>query len=273
MRTIVVINIKGGVGKTTTVVNMAAVLAELGKSVLVIDGDPQCNATAFYGVKDPEKICECTLAQLLDLDAPGRSDYAEDYVVATANPNIDLLPGSIDLINADIASMTQQNGRVSVRAIADLIAALNEDAWAEGGVPEGGADAFDFVIIDCPPSFTAASVAAIHAADDVIIPVEPDLFSVLGLTTLLTQINSARRIKPQIRTRALVTKWRNSPACVQGEAALRASSVPVFEQVIRRSEKVPESINVLQSLQAYSPQSAAGRDYRAFVAEYLEEVR
>ena len=72
---------------------------------------------------------------------------------------------------------------------------------------------------------------------------------------------------------ALITKWHNAPACVQGESALRASGIPVFEQTIRRSDKVTESIFAGQALQAYSPQSAAGRDYRAFVAEYLEEVR
>lgn len=272
MRTIPVINIKGGVGKTTTVANMAAVLSELGKTVLVIDGDPQCNATQFYGVRDPEKTCDCTLAQLLDLDAPGRSDCVEDYVIPTQDPNIWLLPGSIDLINADVGSMMSAEGRISVKAISDLLDELNRDAWIEAGVPEGGADAFDFVLVDCPPSFTAASVAAIYAADDVLIPVEPDLFSIIGLTTLLAQINTVRRVKPQIRAKALITKFHKSPACVQGEAALRASGVPVYDTVIRRSEKVTESIFQMQSLQAYSPQSAAGRDYRAFVAEYLREV-
>ncbi|MBR3331661.1 MAG: ParA family protein, partial [Mogibacterium sp.] len=88
-------------------------------------------------------------------------------------------------------------------------------------------------------------------------------------------INSVRRIQPRVRVAgALITMWHNSPACIQGECALRASGVPIFEQTIRRSEKVTESIFMRQSLQAYSPQSAAGRDYRAFVEEFLAmEVR
>lgn len=273
MRTSAIINIKGGVGKTTTTANMAAILAERGKTVLAIDGDPQCNLTQFYGVRDPEKTCDCTLAELLNLDAPGRSDWAEDYVIPTADWHIKLLPGSIDLINADVGSMLRSAGRVSVKAISDLLYALNVEAWNAAGVPEGGADAFDFCLIDCPPSFTAASVAAIYAADDVIIPVEPDLFSILGMTTLLAQINTVRRVKPQIRATALITKWHNSPACIQGECALRASAVPVYRQTIRRSDKVTEAIFSGQSLQAYSPQSAAGRDYRAFVDEYIEGGR
>ncbi len=273
MRTTAIINLKGGVGKTTTVINMAAILAEAGKTVLCIDGDPQANLTQFYGFRDPDKTLDSTLAQLLNLDAEGRSDWAEDYVLETAVPGISLVPASIDLINADFVS-AMRFGAVSIKAISDLLYNLNVDAWNDAGVPEGGVDAFDFVLIDCPPSFTAASVAALYAADDVIIPVEADLFSVTGLTTLLAQINSIRRFKPAIRVAgALITTWHNTAACIQGECALRGSAVPVFRQTIRRSDKVTESIFAGQALQAYSPQSAAGRDYRAFVAEYLEEVR
>ena len=265
MRVTANINIKGGVGKSTTVINMAAILAERGKRVLVIDADPQCNLTQFYGFRDTDKLVENTLAQLLCLDAEGRSDYAEEYILETAVPGISLLPASIELINADFSSVIKSPDRVSVKAIYDLLEALNEGE---------DADAFDHVLIDCPPSFTASSVAAIFAADDIIIPTETDLFSITGLTTLVKQVETVRGYKPAIRIAgALITKWHNTAACIQGECALRASSVPVFRQVIRRSDKVTESIFAGQSLQAYSPQSAAGRDYRAFVDEYLEEVR
>ena len=271
MRTTSIFNQKGGVGKSTTVINMAAILAERGHSVLVIDGDPQANLTAFYGYNDPDKTCSQTLAQLLDLDDVSRSDLAEDYIYPTPVDGVKLLPASLDLIKADIASV-QRGG--AVKAIRDLLEILNEDAWIEAGVPEGGADAFDYVLIDCPPSFTAASVAAIYASDDVIIPAETDLFSVMGLATLIKQVDSVRLIQPRVRVSGvLITKWHNTAACVQGEAALRASSVPVFDAHIRRSDKVTESIFQRQSLQQYSPRSAAGCDYRTFVDEYVEGVR
>lgn len=274
MRTIVIQNIKGGVGKSTTVINMAEILAEQGKEVLVIDADPQCNLSQFYGYADPEKLCDQTLYQLLNLDAEDRSDVAEDYIVPTPVEGVTLVPGSIDLIGADIASIYKAVGRVNIKGIRDLIDSLSLDCWIESGVPVERADFFDYVIIDCPPSFTAASVAAIYAADDIIIPVEADLFAITGLKTLLKQVESVRRFKPRIRVAgALITKWHNTASCVQGECALRVSTVPVFRQVIRRSDKVTESIFAGQGLQAYSPQSAAGRDYRAFVAEYLEGVR
>ena len=272
MRTISIINLKGGTAKTTTTINMAAILADMGKTVLVIDADAQANATQFYGVRDPDKLCENTLAELLNAyESFGRSDYAEDYVRKTPFSGIDLVPASIGLLNADIAALKRGG---NLKTIEDLLDNLNEDAWLENGVPENGASAYDFVLIDCPPSFTAASVAAIYASDDVIIPAETDLFSVMGLATLIKQVDSVRLIQPRVRVSGvLITKWHNTPACVQGEAALRASAAPVFDTHIRRSEKVPESINLRQSLQTYSPQSAAGRDYRAFVAEYLEGVR
>ena len=270
MRTVSIINLKGGTGKTTTVINMAAILADRGRRVLCVDADPQANLTAFFGFRDTDKTLSWTLADLLDGAEAFRLPDAGDYVYETPFPNIALVPASINLISADIASI-KRGGRV--RAIQDLIDALNEEAWIGAGVPEEGCSVCDFVLIDCPPSFTAASVAAIYASDDVIIPVEADLFSILGMSTLLAQISSVRRIQPRARIAgALITKQHNSPACVQGEAALRASAIPVFRQTIRRSEKVTESIFVQQTLQTYSPQSAAGRDYRAFVDEYLEGV-
>lgn len=272
MRTTAIFNLKGGVAKTTSVINMAAILAERGKTVLCIDADPQSNLSQFYGYRDPEKTVEHTLAQLLNLDAEGRSDWADDYIYPTGVTGVSLLPASLDLLNADIASM-QRFGSVSLKAISDLIYNLNVDAWNEAGVPDGGVDAFDHVLIDCPPSFTAATVAALYAADDVVIPLEADLFSITGMAAVMAQIESMRNVKPRIRVAgALICKWHNTIATHQGEAALRASAVPVFRTVIRRSDKVTESIFSGQSLQTYSPQSAAGRDYRAFVDEYLEEV-
>lgn len=258
MRTIAVINLKGGVGKTTTVINMAAILAARGDRVLVIDADPQANATVFYDCVGGD--CN-TLADLLSGVGPSE---AWDYIYYTRAPGVLLLPASLDLIQADISSISS-GGRV--KAISDLLDCLREDGEADA------AEAIDFVLIDCPPSFTAASVAAIYAADDIIIPVEVDAWSLGGLATLLAQIDSVRRIQPRIRIAgALVTKWRNTPAVIQGEAALRSSAVPVFQTAIRRSEKVPEASFKAESLETYSPRSSAGYDYRAFTLEYLEGV-
>lgn len=262
MRTIAIINLKGGVGKTTTAINMAAILAKQGRRVLAIDADPQANLSEFFGMTDELRN---TLYGLLE----GLSDDPYDFLYGTGVEGITILPASIDLITADIASVREGG---NVKCIAGLLEALEEDARAAEGAEEvyPAARAFDYVLIDCPPSFTAASVAAIYAADEIVIPVELDAFSVHGMVEVLKQIESVRKIQPRVRVAGvLITKWRNTPAAVQAEAVLRASAVPVFEAVIRYSPKAAESTYKAQSLEDYSRTSAAARDYRRFVAEYL----
>ncbi|MBR3861122.1 MAG: ParA family protein [Oscillospiraceae bacterium] len=252
MRTIAIINLKGGVGKTTTVINMAAGLARLGHRVLTIDADPQANLTSFYGLRGED--CN-TLLDLLE----GRATCVEDLIYDTRQDGVRILPSCIDLISADISSVYSGG---AYKAIADLKEAL----------PESDA-ACDYILIDCPPSFTAASVAAIYAADDIIIPVEVDAYAIGGMTQLLKQIESVRKIQPRIRIAGvLLTKYYNTPAMVQGAAALRASAVPVFDTVIHRTPKVTEAGFKALALRDYSPHSSASRDYRRLVAEYLEGV-
>ena len=221
----------------------------------MIDADPQANATRFYGISEDAN----TIACIMD----GLADDPYDCIYCTAHEGVDIVPSDISLITADIASVSKGVGAGRLR---DFLAVIDEDARTSGE-----ATAYDVVLIDCPPSFTAASVAAIAASDDVIIPVKVDAFSVSGMRELLTQISGVRGICPGIRTAGiLVTMWHNSPAVVQGEALLRDSGDPVFRTVIRRSDKVDESTFARQPLNEYSRYSSAGRDYRALVAEYLE---
>ena len=256
MRKISIINLKGGVGKTITAVNMASILAkDFGQNVLVIDADPQANATRFYGLGQDVN----TVAGILD----GLCDDYDDFIYDTRQPGVWCVPASIELIQADIAS-TISGGRT--KRLAGFLGAIEEDAAAMDGY-----EGFDMAIFDCPPSFTAASVAAIAASDDIIIPVKVDAFALDGLTELSRQIEAVREIRPEIRVAGiLITMWHNSPAVVQGETLLRQSGFPVFRSVIRRSDKVDESTFAGQPLDEYSRYSSAGIDYRSFVSEYME---
>lgn len=256
MRTIAVMNRKGGTGKTVTALNMAAELATThGHRVLVIDADSQYDATRFFGF-DPE----CTgMADLL----LGRANCVEDFVYETGVPGVSLVPSSSELDVADV-----KEGAANILCISELLDALRADAEALDEEPP-----FDYVVIDCPPNYSEACKAALYAADDVIIPVSMGKFSIDGMADVMVQINNMRTIQPRIRVAgALVTMWHNTPAAVQAEAALRASGLPVFRTHIRRTDRVDEALFKSQTLDAFSRRSAAAQDYRAFVAEYLEEV-
>ncbi len=266
MRVISLINLKGGVAKTTTAVNMATILAERhGKKVLVIDADPQANATQFFGLKGED--CN-TIADILEGD---KKIDIEDCIYQTKTPGVYIIPSCIDLIECDIASVRGEDPR-RIRRIHGVCAHIQEQNFFNELT--GADEVIDYVIIDCPPSFTAASVAAIYASSDVIIPVKIDAYALGGMTQLLAQIANVQNIQPGIRIAGvLVTMWHKSPAVVQGEELLRKTGLPVFRQHIRMSDMVDESTFALQSLEAYSPRSAAGIDYRRFVEEYLQEVR
>lgn len=250
MRVISVMNMKGGVGKTTTVVNMGAILArDYGKRVVVIDADPQGNATEFFGA-------EFAMLGLADWFADAAPADAEQLVYGTAVEGLGIVPGTMDLINLDISATPDARLR-NLRKVSALCRAL-----------EGYAD---MILIDCPGDFSAASCAALLASDDVIVPVKPDGFSLRGTRKLRKQIEGLQQVNPTVRLAgALVTMWHNCDAVLAGERALRESGcLPVFETVIRRTDKVDESTYACRTLQSWSPYSSAARDYKAFTAEYM----
>lgn len=128
------------------------------------------------------------------------------------------------------------------------------------------------MIFDCPPGFTAASVSALMAAREVVIPMLVDGFSMWGVHDMAEQINGIRSANLTIKIAGvLITQWHNCELVRQGEILLRKLSLPVFKTVIRRTDKVPESTIDRRSIYDYSPRSAASRDYQLWVQEYLGE--
>lgn len=250
MKVVSIMNLKGGVGKTITAINMAAILAQNhNKRVLVIDADPQANASRFFGAAE---ACS-TLSALFT----GAASRTEDVLWQTQISGVDIVPADMELVEVDIN--TASGGETSAKVIPDFVAALRED------------DDYDFVIIDCPPGFTAVSVSAIAASDDIIIPAKVDAFAISGISELKTQIAAVQQLRDNIRIAGvLITLWRPQQVVMQGEAYLRSSGLPVFETYIRRTDaKVDESTFTRQPLCNYSPFCNAARDYRGFVEEYL----
>ena len=252
MRVISCANFKGGTGKTTTAVNMAAELAGLGRRVLLIDADPQHNASTFYG---GGYDWPCTLTDVLE----GTAElYWPDNVSATGREGLDILPADMGLLRLDLAAIVNGSGE-ALRRFTDFLDTLRAD------------DAYDYVIVDCPPSFTAASVAALVNSDDVILPTRVDAFSRAGVEELLDQLRGLGRTT-KATFRVLITMADRTNLCRQGAAALRSSGLNVFGIEIRECVKVGESTYARQPLSEYASRSTAAADYRATVKEYLAEV-
>lgn len=250
MKTISIVNLKGGVGKTITAVNLAAILAtEHDRRVLLIDADHQGNASRFYRVPAEPG----SLADLFE----GTVTCCEEIVQHTIYRGLDVIPSDMSLASLDIDGALPRD--MALRALTDLRDACTED------------DAYDYIIIDCPPALSVSSISAIAASDDIVIPVKPGCFEIDGMAELTGQIASVRRANKAVRVAGvLLTMWHNADVVRQGEAWLRENSpVRVFDTHIRRTDRIDESTFAREPVCQWSPTSAASRDYRAWVREYL----
>ena len=251
-RTTAIINLKGGVAKTTTTINMAAILARYhGSRVLVVDGDSQCNTTEFLGGNPDGGNVAAILRNAGDYEDPGA--YAAAFIQKTAFDGIFILPGDEALMDMDLSKVEQ--GTANANVLRYLVEEIR--------------DQYDHILIDCPPAFNAASAAALVAADDVVIPNKLDAFSLRGMGNLMRQDKNMRRINPRLRVAGILpTMWYRDAKIQEAESILRCAGLQVFHH-IRRSDKVDRMTFQQDPLLICSPNSAAGVDYRKFVAEYL----
>lgn len=251
MKTICIMNLKGGVGKTVTADNVAAILAaDHGKRVLLIDADHQGNTSRFFLLE------EMIVSTLRDILAGDSEPYWPENVYSTGHVGLEIIPADMALAELDTAPERDPRAVWRLRSFLEAVA---ED------------DAYDYTIIDMPPAFSLAARAALAAADEVIVPIKLDAFSVYGMAELLRQVRAMNRVNPNLTLAGvLVTMWHNADIVTQAERVLRSGSFPVFKTVIRRTDRVDESTFQRQPLVVYSPRSAACVDYRAMVREYLE---
>ena len=245
MKVTAICNLKGGVAKTTTAINMAAILAaDYDKTVLVIDGDSQCNTTEFL------------TGENLDLGtlADGLRNGASSIFLRKSNvKGVDLVPGDESLMDLDLSKV--EVGSIKIHCLSELKGKYF--------------DKYDFCIIDCPPAFNAAAAAALLAADDVVIPIKLDAFSLRGMSNLMRQIQNMRQLNPSLKIAGLLPTMSYKSANIQDSIdTLRAHGLPVFS-AIRRTPKVDDMTFSQRPIIESSPRSAAALDYRQFVTEYV----
>ena len=253
-RVLTVANQKGGVGKTTSTVNLAAALAMHGVRVLVIDLDPQGNASTALGVEHrlgTPSVYEALL---------GEMTLAEAAVASTASPNLLCVPATIDLAGAEIelVSMVAREGR--------LKQALSPEALAELDV--------DYVFVDCPPSLGLLTVNALVAADEVLIPIQCEYYALEGLGQLLSNIDLVRshlNTDLHVSTILLTMYDGRTKLADQVTSEVRSHFGPtVLRTVIPRSVKVSEAPGYSQTVLAYDPGSRGAMSYVDAAREIAE---
>lgn len=252
MKTIAIMNNKGGVGKTVTAINLADILArKYRKRVVLVDCDGQMNLTRFFlPAFDPQ--VHTSVADVL----AGRNEPVWSENLMPLMPGLDLLPGSAELYDLDLRAI--RDGVSSPYALREFCEAADSD------------NETDCVIFDCPPGYTLASVAALLAAEEVVVPMLVDGFSFAGMMDIEAQLHSLQRAGGGAKIAGvLLTQWHNSEVVQQGESLVRNLGVPVYKTRIRRTDKVPESTFQREAITQYSPGSAAAQDYRRWVQEFL----
>jgi chromosome partitioning protein len=249
-RIVAVANQKGGVGKTTTAINLSAGLAELGAKVLLVDLDPQGNASTGLGIETAQRVR--TTYDLLFDEAPLR-----DVILQTTVPGLMIAPSNSDLSSADMELVS--NERRSF---------LLHDALRQPSMEPFG---FDMVLIDCPPSLSLLTVNALVACHSVLVPLQAEFFALEGLSQLMLTIRDIRQTaNPDLRIEGVVMTMSDSRNRLSQQVEADARSTLgdlVFKTVIPRAVRISEAPSFALPVLSYDPASRGSIAYRALSRE------
>lgn len=247
---IAIANQKGGVGKTTTSVNLAASLGVLEKKVLLIDADPQANASSGLGI-DVENV-EYGTYQVLE-----HTISAKDAVVETTSPNVSIIPAHIDLVAIEIELVDKPEREYMLRK---SLSEIKND--------------YDYILIDCAPSLGLITLNSLVAADSVIIPIQCEYFALEGLGKLLNTIKSVQNIhNPNLDIEGLLLTMFDSRLRLSNqvvEEVRKHFSTMVFDTIIRRNTRLGEAPSYGESIIAYDATSKGAVNYLSLANEIIK---
>ena len=252
-RIIALANQKGGVGKTTTSINLASALAEKGKKVLVIDTDPQGNTTSGFGI-DKNEI-DCTIYELMIGECS--IDEVITRNVVKGIDGVDIIPSNVNLAAVEIELIDSDNKEYILR---EAISGIRDD--------------YDFIIIDCPPSLSMLTVNAMTTANTVLVPIQCEYYALEGLSQLVHTVNLVKdRLNPELDMEGVVFTMFDSRTNLSLQVVENVKEhiqENVYKTIIPRNIRLAEAPSYGLPINVYEPKSAGAEAYRLLANEVID---